>query len=82
MAKEIIDLLYGFNTRADITIESLADIISDIAVPVVRCKNCKHASEEENWWKDGFLYCDYFEMCLDKDFFCAFGKRKEDGSDR
>lgn len=34
MSNKITDLLYEFNTRADITIESLADLISDIAEPV------------------------------------------------
>lgn len=49
------------------------------AVPVVRCKDCKYAYMT---YGGECKYCDMWEeegeMYLDGDFYCAFGKRKED----
>jgi hypothetical protein len=45
------------------------------AVPVVRCKGCKHS------WEDiGGLCCGYgplVDCIVPEDFFCAYGKPKE-----
>lgn len=59
------------------------------AVPVVRCKDCKHWNRLPRlWWDepgrtDG--YCDKFlkrynaeEVLTDEDFFCSYGERKND----
>lgn len=76
MIKEITDLLYEFNVRANITIESLADIISDIAEPVRHghweiidgteprrygCSMCKKLS----WTEDN--YCSYCGAKMDEE---------------
>ena len=49
------------------------------AVPVVRCKDCEYAYMT---YDGECKYCDVWEaegeMYLDGDFYCAFGKRKED----
>ena len=52
--------------------------LSGYAVPVVRCKDCKHS------WEDiGGLTCSH-GVCVDcavlADFYCAYGERK-DGAD-
>lgn len=46
------------------------------AVPVVRCPQCVH--HEDN----GYHFCNKWEHFLpdDSEFFCAFGKRKEDNT--
>lgn len=47
------------------------------AVPVVRCKDCKHS------WEDISGLCCSHGVCVDLnvpgDFYCAYGKRKEKG---
>ena len=49
------------------------------AEPVIRCKDCKYAYMT---YDGECKYCDVWEaegeMYLDGDFYCAFGKRKED----
>lgn len=44
------------------------------ATPVVRCENCKHHDEEEN-----YIYCWALHMRCpdDSEFFCKYGERKE-----
>lgn len=49
--------------------------LSGYAVPVVRCKDCKHS------WEDiGGLTCSH-GVCVDcavlADFYCAYGERKD-----
>lgn len=49
-----------------------AEIID--AVPVVRCKNCKHHEEEE----PGMVYCPHIVgSWVSENFFCGFGERKD-----
>lgn len=46
------------------------------AVPVVRCPKCEHYED------NGYHFCNKWEHFLpdDSEFFCAFGKRKEDNT--
>ena len=50
------------------------------AVPVVRCKDCKHA-----WIHPcGYVYChrdgrNAYEMAFNLDSFCSYGERKDNG---
>lgn len=50
------------------------------AVPVVRCKDCKHA-----WIHPcGYVYChrdgrNAYEMTFNLDSFCSYGERKDNG---
>lgn len=48
------------------------------AVPVVRCRECIHKTDDEN--ENGSPYCLQLEMYLNKelDFFCKYGERKGD----
>lgn len=71
---KIVDMFYSFNVRADITIEDLADLISDIAVPVVRCKDCKHYEETDSRIGTCLLTVSGAEV----DGFCSWGERRED----
>lgn len=81
---------HGWSTPkwvSDIVIEDAPTID---AVPVVRCKDCKHRILNENYNKEkpGSLKAvceldtgDYFELgrCAeDDDWFCADGERKDD----
>ena len=44
------------------------------AVPVIRCKDCKHHEDEEN----GMVYCKrVIGGWADEEWFCAGGERKE-----
>ncbi len=54
------------------------------AVPVVRCKECKHY-EIDKLKKDGTddrrykpTYCTFLRLHLPEDWYCADGKRRED----
>ena len=67
----------GFKTRQDIE-EWLNNAPTIDAVPVVRCKDCKHA-----WIHPcGYVYChrdgrNAYEMTFNLDSFCSHGERKE-----
>ena len=67
----------GFKTRQDIE-EWLNNSPTIDAVPVVRCKDCKHA-----WIHPcGYVYChrdgrNAYEMTFNLDSFCSYGERKE-----
>lgn len=80
--KELIDsgeshfdnLAEGFTEAAHI-VKYIATTVD--AVPVVRCKDCKHS------WEDiGGLCCSH-RVCIDlnvpDDFYCAYGERKDVG---
>lgn len=55
----------------------LAEESADVA-PVVRCKDCKY------YYECGVNFCDRLGMDCpgDSDFFCSYGKRKEEPRDR
>lgn len=58
------------------TILDLIDSIPTVdAVPVVRCKDCKHH------YDCGVHFCDRLGMDCpdDSDFFCSYGERKDGG---
>lgn len=55
----------------------LINIINDAptvdAVPVVRCKDCKHYRN----YPDGLCYL--CAVCVEPDDFCSYGERRDDG---
>ena len=69
----------GFKTRQGIE-EWLNTSPTIDAVPVVRCKDCKHA-----WIHPcGYVYChrdgrNAYEMTFNLDSFCNYGERKDNG---
>lgn len=69
----------GFKTRQDIE-EWLNNAPTIDAVPVVRCRDCKHA-----WIHPcGYVYChrdgrNAYEMTFNLDSFCSYGERKDNG---
>ncbi len=67
----------SISSDIDAFIDYLSSRPTIAAVPVVRCKDCKHS------WQDiGGLCCSH-GVCVDctvpEDFFCADGERKTDG---
>ena len=46
------------------------------AVPVVRCKDCKHNPEFKTKRK-GWVWCRNFRTEVDATGFCSYGERKE-----
>lgn len=84
MANAITDLLYEFNVRADITIEDIAELIGDIAVPVVRCKDCAFCRKWNEVWRSPIqntLICildDRHPVDVKATDFCSWGERRED----
>lgn len=61
---------------------------SNFAQEIVRCRDCKHYYEAENYHPSGNYVsrcCKYFDTYSDEvepDGFCAWGERKDDGSNR
>lgn len=47
------------------------------AVPVVRCKDCKH-NNESHALRQGGVWCDYWGTYPDDDDFCSYGERRSD----
>ena len=40
------------------------------AVPVIRCKDCKH-------WAKGLGWCNITDLDVEPNFYCAYAERKE-----
>ena len=77
---ELIERVYREQLDNRELIAQMIKSISTIdAEPVIRCKDCKYAYMT---YDGECKYCDVWEaegeMYLDGDFYCAFGKRKED----
>lgn len=68
------------------------DVVFDVeemptvdAVPVIRCRECKHRYTEkcpmhfhDSYWHDGYFdYIDYDTDNTEDDYFCPKGERKE-----
>lgn len=63
------------------TILDLVDSIPTVdAVPVVRCKDCKHYA----LWADGraMFHCDKHDCTMYDDDFCSYGERKENDHEK
>lgn len=52
------------------------------AVPVVRCRDCKHRYDDGycEVWGDSFYYWEEFDE-VPEDMFCGYGERREDGEE-
>ena len=70
--KQLDSLAEGYTEAAHI-IKRLSPTVD--AVPVVRCKDCKHH------YDCGVHFCDRLGMDCpdDSDFFCSYGERKDGG---
>lgn len=67
---EIIDYLYEIHTHADYSIEDIAD---DLAVPVVRCKDCRWRDDQSG--STAWMPCR--ALITPNDFYCPRGERKD-----
>ena len=64
----------------DCIIGVLEEVIAIDAVPVVRCKDCKHnySKKYNKRYNHEDIVCDYWETDgLNDDDFCSYGERKE-----
>ena len=74
------DEICGYNDGIDIAWNKIDQAPTIDAVPVVRCKDCKHA-----WIHPcGYVYChrdgrNAYEMTFNLDSFCSYGERKDNG---
>ena len=77
-------LIHGANSKTDIPLYKASDIYSVLdaaptvdAVPVVRCRECKH-KHINPFVKEGIVvYCFHHGMSKQYDDFCSCGERKE-----
>lgn len=51
------------------------------AVPVVRCKDCKHAYINSFSAASGVALCSSSAKVMQQDDFCSYGERKDEGAD-
>lgn len=71
--QETLFILSNLNS-AWVGYEKVSRLPTIDAVPVVRCKDCKHGDKE-----NGQYYCHYTgETWNDGNFYCAGGERKDD----
>ena len=74
------DGAYGY-----VDAKQIADAPTVDAVPVIRCRECKHRYTEncpmyfhDSYWHDGYFdYIDYDTDNTEDDYFCPKGERKE-----
>ena len=50
------------------------------AVPIVRCKECKHNMDDFAWNGEPYKWCELQHQHMADDFFCADGERRTDGN--
>ena len=65
----------------DETVEILDDMPTVNAVPVVRCKDCKHYKPQKKsaHWENRANYCNRIvTIKMQPDDFCSYGERKDD----
>ena len=74
------DGAYGY-----VDAKQIADAPTVDAVPVIRCRECKHRYTEncpmyfhDSYWHDGYFdYIDYDTDNTEDDYFCLKGEREE-----
>lgn len=74
------DGAYGY-----VDVKQIADAPTVDAVPVIRCRECKHRYTEncpmyfhDSYWHDGYFdYIDYDTDNTEDDYFCPKGEREE-----
>lgn len=74
------DGAYGY-----VDAKQIADAPTVDAVPVIRCRECKHRYTEncpmyfhDSYWHDGYFdYIDYDTDNTEDDYFCPKGEREE-----
>lgn len=66
----------GFKTRQDIE-EQLNFAPTIDAVPVVRCKECKHWRKDFAGCTEFVGCCDYANYMIGENGYCLYGERKE-----
>lgn len=80
-------LEHGSSEGEDKYLEAV-ETIKEKCMPVVRCKDCKHADKErrnitEKRYYDDILFCRNSDLCNDEPLamwpndFCSYGERKE-----
>lgn len=88
-ADKLVDMLYDNEFAALCPLDEVSGVIDACptvdAVPVVRCKDCKHLRVWNR--KDIYAFCPKTNIVFlpfDKDtrtFFCGLGERKDGGAD-
>lgn len=78
LKKAIVNYPYGLRGMIyeDINVQPTID-----AVPVVRCKDCKHnyGKKHNEGYNHEDIVCDYWETDgLNENDFCSYGERSED----
>ena len=81
-SRKIAKAIFSARDSGDIPYDAITRIAEDLSeaglTMVVRCKNCCHCKKVQN-----ALYCtklsgDKESHWVDKDFYCAYGERRED----
>ena len=88
-ADKLVDMLYDNEFAALCPLDEVSGVVDACptvdAVPVVRCKDCKHLCVWNR--KDIYAFCPKTNIVFlpfDKDtrtFFCSYGERKDGGTE-
>lgn len=63
--------------KEHVTIDLIKDIPAEDVAPVVRCKDCKHGNLNADTSTPNFYYCEYSLLYRNGNFYCAYGRRKD-----
>lgn len=67
--------------KADYLREIIERVPAADVVPVVRCKDCKHAYINSFSAASGVALCSSSAKVMQQDDFCSYGERKDGGAD-
>ena len=81
MAASDSEWLKGYADGLDAASNAVAEAPTIDAVPVVRCKDCKHGKTWKNAWGIEGFKCDLLCVDLSPEAFCSYGERKDGAND-
>ena len=67
--------------KADYLREIIESVPAADVVPVVRCKDCKHAYINSFSAASGVALCSSSAKVMQQDDFCSYGERRDGGAD-
>ena len=80
LQKDMIFTSHGermiFDDMIDFAVNRIEDAESIDAVPVVRCKDCKHWIPCQGEELKGHMYCEWAQWLVGENAYCVYGERK------
>lgn len=85
-ADKLVDMLYDNEFAALCPLDEVSGVVDACptvdAVPVVRCKDCKHRIYKDMGEEIGEIGgCGLFNCAMPNEGFCSYGERKDGGAE-